>query len=503
MWRVIPTLAIDDELVANKNLEVFGLVASVPFGAVGRQYQGLGLVSWTRTVLGPSTTMKTDIDLTDLNLFRVKCGALHAQWRHVLARSRSGFAFTRARRVVLGAALGILTVPCDAQDALFHNLESDQNTQRLRRSVENLPYTVRWGDLRVLASPSLGLEFTDNYRLADEDPESDVVLTPNLALHATHPIGEANLFSVDVGIGYSKYIDHSDMDRLLVTPGTAVSLDMAVGSWAFNIHNRLTYELDPVLAGPLSQTGSFGGIDNTAGILSTWLLRDAVVNFGYDHVLFLSSSKEYDYLDRTSHQFLSRAGVKVLPELTLGLEGTVSPTEYDRDVLNDSIAYSVGAYGEWVVTETLRLTPRAGYSIYSFSENGAGYAPDSVTGFYFGIGLNHRPNEIVSYQLNVRRQTRLGYNANLLESLSVELDSNWSLIRNLPLHAGLFFEDGKELDGPFADEYVRYGGNLAADYQLTEKATVSLIYSAVLKDSVVTGRDYLQNRVSLVFNYRF
>src|SRR5262249_52613222 len=150
-------------------------------------------------------------------------------------------------------------------------------------------------DLRVLVSPSLSAEWTDNVQLVQSDPEGDFILTPRLDFHAFHPIGEANVLTLDLGLGYSKYFKHDELDRLNVTPGSSVSLDLYIKEIRFNFHNRLTYQLDPTLAGAVSGVAEYGGLDNTTGVLATWNLNKAVVNFGYDFVRFISSSSQFDY----------------------------------------------------------------------------------------------------------------------------------------------------------------------------------------------------------------
>lgn len=390
-----------------------------------------------------------------------------------------------------------------AQEALFRNLQADSITQQLRTQLENQPYTLRFRDLRILLNSSAGLEWNDNLKLTEKDRDSDFSVTPSLSIHASHPIGAANLFTFDLGLGYSKYFSHDELDRFNIVPGSSANLNMAIGDVLVNFHNRLSYRLDPVISGAVSGSADFGGIDNSAGVSATLTGEKTSASIGYDFVRTISASSEFSYLDRMSHQFIARGGVRVHPSITAGVEATVSPSMYDEHYLNDSLAYSGGVYAEWMVTEQLRLSPRAGYSLHDFKENEFGFSPKDRGSFYYGIQLKHRPSMIVEYGLNVSQQMRPGVNANLNETFEVQLTSTWFVVRDLPIQASLLFEDAKESYGRIEDNFVRIGGTLGANYQLTEKSTLSLTYGYITKDSKLPDRDYGQHRVTLMFTYRF
>jgi hypothetical protein len=65
-------------------------------------------------------------------------------------------------------------------------------TQR-RIQQENLPYTIKSGDFRLLITPSLELDYIDNVNVSDQNPQQDFILRPFLDLRATYPISRRNL----------------------------------------------------------------------------------------------------------------------------------------------------------------------------------------------------------------------------------------------------------------------------------------------------------------------
>jgi len=401
------------------------------------------------------------------------------------------------------AAFALSSGPLVAQEALFRSLEADRSTQQLRAQLENLPYTVRYRDLRILVSPAASIEWNDNINISENAPKSDFIFTPSTSFHLSHPIGAANLLTVDIGVGYSKYLQNTDLDRMIISPGSSLSLNMMIGDVLVNVHDRFSYRLDPVVSGAVSGVSEFGGIDNSAGISGYLALDRGSVQIGYDFVKSISANTQFSYLDRSSHQFVARGGVHVHPAVTVGIEASASPTLYDQGIFNDSVAYSAGTYADWILTEHLKVTPRAGYTIYTFEENAFGYLPEQFNAIYYGVSLDHQLSTLWTYSISLSNQVRPGVNSNVNEVFSAEIRNTFLFIRNLPLNLTLLYEDGREAAGPTVDVYTRWGVDFHASYELTTNASLALGYGYYTKDSDLALRDYAQNRVTLVFNYRF
>ena len=409
------------------------------------------------------------------------------------------------RRILLSTVL--LTgcrLTASAQEALTRSVAADATAVEIHSRAENLPYTVRLKDLRLMVGVSAGVEWTDNVRLTQRARENDVLLNSRLDLHAFHPIGEANMLSLDVGLGYLKYLRNEDLDRLDVSQGSAVNFDLIIDRLKLNFHDRLSYQLDPVLQGAVSGRGSFGGIDNTAGLMADWHLGPVSFNLGYDFLKYLASSSEFEAMDRSSHQFLLRSGVQVHPAARVGVESTFNLSSYDSPspAFNDSRSYSAGVFAEWQLTEHLSLTPRAGYSLYQFLENAAGFDPGHSAAGYFGLMLSHRLSESLTYRLTADHQVSPGVRANLSEVWRLGIDSSWSVVRRLPIGVGMFVERGEQGESLQTERYDRIGASFGVSYQWTPSLDLSLNYSFTLRDSDLLNHDYLQNKLALRLNYK-
>ena len=407
-----------------------------------------------------------------------------------------------ARAGFVSGAIAITGSCALAQEALFRSVDSDRFAAQSRDSLEKTPYTFRLRELRVLVVPTMGLEWNDNVRLTESARESDLILSPRLDLNALHPLGEGNSLGVNVGIGYSKYLENDDLDQLLVTPGSALSLNMAVGDVQINVHDRLTYQLDPTAVGAVSGTGRFGGIDNSAGASISWNLHRITTSLGYDFLKWIATDSEFSYLDRSSHQVLARIGVQAYPNLMVGTEATASPSTYDDSYLNDNTSYSVGGYLDWQLTDQMHLAPRGGYSLTTFSASPVLGTPDDYGAFYFGLKLDHRPNETVAYNLSVDRQIRPGVDANLTDTLNTTLSATWSFIRHFPFNTAVYYEHGKQGGGGLSEIWDRFGGSVGVSYEFTRSLNTSVAYTFTFRDSKLADRDYTQNRVTLTLAYR-
>lgn len=396
------------------------------------------------------------------------------------------------------AARGLL-----AQEALHSFLTAEVVDRRREAQLESAPYTVRWHDLRVLVSPSFSAEWRDNINLSDRSPEDDFLLSPGVRLELLHPLGEVNVLKVDVAASYSKYLRHGELDRLSIMPDSAIQFDVSVKDFRFNFHERISYQLDPSLSSAVVGTSEFGGINNAAGLLTTWDLGDITLMSNYDYQIFRTSQDEYRYLDRATHQFLLRASAQVHPAVTVGVEGTASPSTYDDSYLNDHTGYSAGVFARWQVTEHLHAEGRGGYSLYVFTPNRFLGEVENFGSSYLGFALQHTPGSLVSYTLAVDHLTSPGTGANLSESWEGRLEASWNFIRGFPLVTSFFRLDGEQVARPLSEHYTQTGASVGVDHKITEKLAANLSYGFLWRDSELPDRDYKLNRVTLTLSYTF
>ncbi len=392
-----------------------------------------------------------------------------------------------------------------AQEAVRPSLAGEAAAEARRQSVEDIPYNLLLGPVRFRFSVTTGIEYNDNINLAEKDKQSDVIIRPQFNINAIWPVTQLNTLKLDLGLGYSFYLDHSNANTnaLLIAPGSQLSFDIFVQDWRINLHDRFSLQQDPVGQLQLSNVVDYGRFENTAGIAALWDLNKAVLTFGYDHYNYVSTTDTFDYLNRNAEELSFSAYFAVSSTTGAGLEAAAVFNSYEQDFLNDSITYSVGPFVETQITNYLKLRAAAGYQFIDFDSGGFVNDDSNSSDYYANILLSHRINAAISQTLSAGHESQLGVNSNYVALNYIRHTATWNIINSVLLATEAFYEDGDDSGGIFSEHIQRYGGAVTLGYQLTPHVTLGLRYQYTQKQSDQPLRDYKQNRVSFDGTYSF
>jgi hypothetical protein len=444
-----------------------------------------------------------------------------------------------ARRLCLALLLPLLCAAgiVRAQDAIRPSLAGEAAAEARRQSIDKIPYNLQVGPIKFRFSATMGIEYNDNINLAEDgsftfqtiagpivittEPQSDIILRPQVNVNALWPITQLNTLRLDLGVGYAFYLDHSNYNTngLLISPGSQLAFDIFVGDFRINLHDRFSLQQDPISEAQLSNVADYGRFENTAGIAVLWDLNQAVVTLGYDHYNFIATNDDFEYLDRNADIFSGSIGFTPTATMTVGVEGSAINTYYDQNVLNDSLAYSAGLFLETQLSSNLRVRIAAGYQWIDFDNNGIVGDIQDVDDYYANLVLSHRVNSVFTHNLSIGHENSLGVNSNFVTLNYVRHTGTWNIFYHTLLTTELFYEDAADSGGlgttflpgpglpifnPFvAETFHRYGGAISLGYQLTPHVTLGFRYQYTQKDSDQPLRDYRQNRVSLDGTYSF
>ncbi|HEY0368233.1 MAG TPA: outer membrane beta-barrel protein [Chthoniobacterales bacterium] len=405
-----------------------------------------------------------------------------------------------------------------AQDAIRPSLAGEASAEARRQSIEQIPYNLLMGPVRLRVSATAGVEYNDNINISEVNTESDFIFRPQVNLDMLWPVTQLNTLRFDIGLGYAFYASHSEnnTNSILLSPGSQLSFDVFVGDFRINFHDRFSLEQDPVSEAQLSNVADYGRFQNTGGVSVLWDLNKAVLTVGYDHYNFISTTSAFDYLDRNSEELTASLSFAATSTTGVGLEASYILTDYDKNLLNDNDSYSVGAFVETQITNYMKLRVAGGYQEMSFDSNFVFLGPfppdghfisfrdnSDLNDYYVNALLSHRINSAVTQRLSVGHESQLGVNSNYIQLNYVRHTASWNIINKTLLSTELFYEDAQD-SGGFVDEHLhRYGGALSLGYQLTRHVTLGGRYQYTKKDSNVPFRDYEQNRVSLDGTYSF
>jgi hypothetical protein len=231
------------------------------------------------------------------------------------------------------------------------------------------------------------------------------------------------------------------------------------------------------------------------------------LTLGYDHYTYISTTSDFDYLNRNAEELSGTASVFVASNTSVGVESYAVFNYYDQHVLNDSTDYSIGGFVETQLTTYLKLRAAAGYQGIEFDDNGTVSTlfgdTKNLSDYYANVLITHRINALIRQTISAGHESQLGVNSNYITLNYVRHTVSWNIIRNTLLSTEFFYEDADESGGFINEHLHRYGGAVTVGYQLTPHVTLGLRYQYTQKDSDVALRDYTQNRVSVDGTYSF
>lgn len=374
-----------------------------------------------------------------------------------------------------------------------------------RRRAAIMPdrYNIRLGPTEWSLATGLDLEGNDNIRFEAQDPEADLIVRPLLNSRMDWRISDKNSLNLALGAGYSAYLQHPELNRFFVTPGSELSLDFYTGDFWFNLHERLSitknaYQ-DPTVVG----TADYSQLQNTAGFTTTWDLNKLVLRLGYDHANYSELTGNAGVPDGGSDISSLSAGYRLGPEIEAGLEMGAGLTRYDSasTTIQGASDWNTGAFTETQLMEHVHLRARAGYTIYSPQAGTVQLATDDVTGAYARLGLTHRVNQFVEYELSGGRNISFGFFGGTIDLYDATLQARWHLFQKVSVGTWFVFEHGSQvLIG--SETFDRFGPGLSLERPITRKMSGSVRYQYYQRQSDSPGGDYSVNIVTMNFAFR-
>jgi hypothetical protein len=434
--------------------------------------------------------------------------------------------FADKRLVAAGAGLGLASLTARGQQA-FQNLMSLDSYKAGQQQAQAMPqiYTIREGDFRLLATPSLEFDWNDNVLSASSRAEDDVIIMPFLRLTATYPLTDRNILNITGGVGYDEYTMHSELSQLAVQAGTGPSFDFVAADFSINLHDYISYSQQvnqqPLVAG----TGAYGSMNNTAGIRVSRDMGKVTSSLGYDYSTTLSTTDQFQSQAEQSDLVYSRLAYELSDSLSAGVELSAAFVSYDQAILNNNDNYSAGVYAKWQPDAAFQVEPHAGYSVYQFQQTSQatlvptmyylGLVPETVEtngtiqtsdsgSWYANLKVSHAITKAVNYNVTAGHETQGGVESDLVEDWFARLGLNWSIIKDVNLATGLSYEYGSQgignVHGNLTESFNFFSGNLSAGYALTKKLNLGLRYNLTIRSSNQQA-NYTQNIVGLTLAY--
>jgi len=423
------------------------------------------------------------------------------------ARFHSQSACGSALRIVWFLLLSFLVRSSFAQESIRPSVTGDLASEA-RKPETNGNYFLKAGPVGFSASLSTDVEYNDNVGLSEKNRESDFIIRPLLQIDSEWRVTTLNTLRFDIGIAYSDYTQHKDLDTrsILLDPGSQISFDVYVGGvLKLTFHDRFAILQNPIDEPTLSNTARFDRFQNSAGLTALFDFNDLKIVFGYDHFTYHTFGDEFDFLDRREEQFFASASLRLSDAVTVGLDSSGGLVYYNTDFNNDGSMFSAGTFLEATLSDYTTLRIDGGYQQMVFQTDGTNGDTTNYHGWYASLTVAQRLNQYWSHSLAVGHEARLGLEVNFYEYDFVRYLAQWQINPRMTLGLEGFIEDANE-SGTAAqnsEESRRWGGSASLSWRLGAKVTANLRYEYVKKDSDLALRSYYQNVGTFSLKYDF
>jgi len=419
--------------------------------------------------------------------------------------------------LLLTVALSRWATPVAAQE-VKNSLAGEQAAQDAKKTETLAGYNLHWGPASLQVQSSLHAEFTDNALNASLNRSADFILTPEVKLRSYYPISDLNALTLSLGVSYEYYTRNTQInpDSPLISPDSELAFLLYVKDFRFRFHESFSYQeslyygLSYSAQGGsfinLQNLGTFGRIDNLAGVKADWDLSDLVLSLGYDHENFISMLSLLDYMTRASELFSASAEFIVGPQWRAGLESKASWNAYDTHALPDHWRARVGPYVDLGLGDYVKLRVGGGYDGALIPVN-AGLTTQS-TPFYAYARASHNLNDWVTYWFTVAHENQLGWQTANAATTYLGVGASLRLIEHLDLSPAFSYGWGEEsgpnyLQEAWDESYTYLQASLSVIYHIGERWSADVRYDYLEKGSTVVNNDFFRNRITLGVNYKF
>lgn len=373
----------------------------------------------------------------------------------------------------------------------------------------------RVGGFQFDLGATLQVEYNDNINGATNNPISDVIITPGIALTGEWKITTLNTLSVNLGVGYSKYLRNSQLDSsrnfLNINPDTEISFVAMVDDFIIEVYDRLSYTVDATgaLLPGNNNPIDYGRFTNLAGINVDWDLNDVILFLGFTRLDVIPTTSSFDYMSRTEHKLQGGPRFLVAPNLTLGITGSVAwNTWHDSGangvIKNNSTSYSIGPMAIWQATPFINVSASGGVIWFDFQNNDPTVPDDQdPVGFFGNVVVSHRMTQNFTHSLGFSQSYNYGYLSNFTIVDSLAYGWNWQMNHRFAPSGRIGWDRGRDSGGINPENYNNYYVWVGLTQQFSPNITGGLNYEFSHRTSNLANRTFDRNRVWIDLRYNF
>ena len=411
------------------------------------------------------------------------------------------------RLFVIASGVMLFAGTAPAQEALRQSLAGEAAATASQQAVATVGYyNLKLGPVAWRFSSALDAEYDDNVKLVPSQPEGDFIFRPSVDAEMTWPVTTDNSLNFSIGLGYSYYLQHQELDQIYINPGSGLSFDIYIKDLKINLHDRLSVTENGYENPGLTNSTGIVRLENTAGVGGLLDLNEAVMNLGYDHVNYVSLAGN-QIPDSSSENLIANAGFRLRPEFLAGIEaggGFFHSGQSASTPVPDATQWNTGLFIQAQISQYLSAEFHAGLTGYLPQPTATLTNLSATTGLYFQLSVSHRVNRILNYTLSAGRSTDYANYGVPDEYYFVRWQPEWNLFRKISLSTPIAWEKGTQLaTGAAGTSFNQISAGISAGYSLTKKLSGTLSEQFVRETSLRSAENYTVNIVGLNLSYQF
>lgn len=371
-------------------------------------------------------------------------------------------------------------------------------------------YGHRLGKVQMHYGASLASSFTDNRNLTSANQESDLGVTARVNVGGLYDINERQKLQIDLGIGYSWWLESNARDGLSIAPSTHIDYFFNLGDVRISLANNSSTSASAVdryeYAGGDGTGGNqdlaFMQFVNNTSVGAQWAVnRVMMVNGSYSFGVTQSLNDQFQDLNSFNHSFALNPTWRVTTPLSLGVFGNYSMTTYQEQIQNDGQSVSAGGSASWNPTDYLNIDLRVGWMHSFFDRTGTIQDDSEYNGPTYSLSVRHQINKLLTHQVTSSLGANAGYQSNFTDSMNVSYQLMARLRRFTPV---LNFSYARfSQSGTNGEDGDLYRLGLSTGYQLLRQLNLGLTYGLNFRDSDIAAREYTENTASINLTYTF
>ncbi len=385
----------------------------------------------------------------------------------------------------------------------------------IRRPQLYRDYNFKAGPVYFDIKGRLAVTYDSNITRIPENPIDDIIFYPSINVSAMWEYSMVNSLTLNVGIGYEKFLENSQLDSnrgfLSLTPDSELAFSVSAGNLSLQVFDGFGYLTDAtntVGIGPggesIPSAGRYGRFINRFGVRGAYPLNIVDLRFEAARMDEIPDDDER-FNFRRHHEYIFRVSAErdFAANMNGGLGVTFSDTNYAESINNNGQSFSVGPFLNWSISKYMVFQGGVSHVWRTFETGGLNEDTTSLNGWAFNMEVFHDLNKYYNHSLILARNQNYGFVTNSQEIDSIVYRFDVQPLKEFRFNGEVGWEEGRDSGGQFAEEYERWTARLRTGKAWGPKFVSRFYVAWSDKISKLPERSYQQFLAGIELEYDF